>query len=251
LNSGQTYYYIVRAVDTLNSQEETNTVERSGAPTGPFNPATLNDTFEGAQSGGGFDLAGWSHAAVSGGQDWAWSTTTSQSPTHSWFSDSLTSESDRVLVSPEFQAGASSILTFWHTFAFEGSVAQCFDAGTLEITTNGGQAWTVVPDAAFTAGGFNGTASSCCDNPIGGKRAWCSGTIGAMTQVTVNLSSFAGQTARLRWHEGDDFTVQGTGWFVDTVNLSNVQLPSVCSSGGIFSDGFESGNTGAWSGTFP
>ena len=251
LNSGQTYYYIVRAVDTLNSLEETNTVERSGVPTGPFTPATLNDTFEGAQSGGGFDLAGWSHAAVTGPQDWAWSTAQSQSPTHSWFSDSLTTTSNRVLVSPEFQAGASSTLSFWHTFAFEGPIANCFDAGTLEITTNGGMTWTVVPDAAFTAGGFNGTANTCCDNPIGGKRAWCAGTIGAMTQVTVNLSSFAGQTARLRWHEGDDFTVQATGWFVDTVNLTNVQLPSVCTSSGIFSDGFESGNTSAWSGSFP
>jgi lysyl endopeptidase len=251
LNSGQTYYYIVRAVDTLNSQEETNTVERSGAPTGTFVPATLNDTFEGSQSGGGFDLAGWNHNAVLGAQDWVWSTAQSQSPTHSWFDDSLSSASDRVLVSPEFRAMAGSTLSFRHTFAFEGSIAQCFDAGTLEITTNGGQTWTVVPDAAFTAGGFNGTANNCCDNPIGGKRAWCAGTVGAMTQVTVNLSSFAGQTARLRWHAGDDFTAQATGWFVDTVNLSNIQLPSVCSSTGIFSDGFESGNTSAWSATLP
>jgi len=251
LNNGQTYYYIVRAVDTLNSLEETNTVERSGAPTGTFVPAALNDTFEGSQSGGGFDLAGWSHNAALGAQDWVWSTAQSQSPTHSWFDDSLSSASDRVLVSPEFRAVAGSALTFRHTFAFEGSTAQCFDAGTLEITTNGGQTWTVVPDAAFTAGGFNGTANNCCDNPIGGKRAWCSGTLGAMTPVTVNLSSFAGQTARLRWHGGDDFTVQGTGWFVDTVNLSNIQLPSVCSSFGIFNDGFESGSTSAWSAALP
>ncbi len=251
LTSGQTYYYVVRAVDTANSQEEANTAERSGAPTGPFTPATLNDTFEGSQSGGGFDIAGWSHAAVAGSQDWVWSTAQSQSPTHSWFSDSLSTVSDRVLVSPEFRATASSALSFWHTFALEGTVAQCYDAGTLEITTNGGTTWTVVPDAAFTAGGFNGTANTCCSNPLGGKRAWCSGTVGAMTQVTVNLASFSGQTARLRWREGDDSSAQGTGWFVDTVNLANVQLPSVCSSSGIFSDGFESGNTGAWSGQFP
>lgn len=251
LNSGQTYYYVVRAVDTLNSMEETNTVERNGAPTGPFTPATLNDTFEGAQSGGGFDIAGWSHAALSGAQDWLWSTSQSQTPTHSWFSDSITTVSHRVLVSPEFSVTASSTLSFWHTFAFEGSVAQCFDAGTLEITTNGGMTWTVVPDAAFTAGGFNGTVNNCCSNPIAGKRAWCAGSIGAMTQVTVNLSSFASQTARLRWREGDDSSAQATGWFVDTVNLANVQLPSVCLSNGIFSDGFESGNTGAWTGQFP
>jgi hypothetical protein len=241
----------VRAVDTLNSLEETNTVERSGAPTGPFTPGALNDTFEGAQSGGGFDLPGWTHRAVSGAQDWTWSTAQSQSPTHSWFSDSLISVSDRVLVSPEIGIVAGSTLTFRHTFAFQGTVAQCFDSGTLEISTNGGQTWTVMPDAAFTAGGFNGTTNSCCSNPIAGKRSWCAGTVGAMSQVTVNLSSFAGQRARLRWHAGDDSSLQGTGWFVDTVSLTNIQAPTACSSGGIFSDGFESGSTSAWTGQFP
>ncbi len=228
LNNAQTYYYVVRAVDTLNSVEETNTVEKSSAPTGPFAPAALSDTFEGAQSGGGFDLPGWSHSALVGAVDWVWSTLQSNTPTHSWFSDSESVVSARGLVSPEFHVVSGSTLTFRHTFAFEGSVANCFDAGTLEITTNGGQTWTVVPDAAFTAGGFNGTVNTCCDNPIEGKRAWCSGTIGAMTQVTVNLSTFAGQTARLRWHAGDDFSIQVTGWFVDTVNLTNVELPTTC-----------------------
>ena len=175
------------------------------------------------------------------------STAQSQSPTHSWFSASLPSISERVLVSPAFTPTAGSTLSFWHTFAFE-STTSCFDAGTLEISTNG-TTWTVVPDAAFVAGGFTGTVSSGFSNPIGGKRAWCNGTIGAMTQVTVNLTSFAGTPTQFRWHEGDDTSIAATGWFVDSVTFANV---GVCTAGAVLlSDGFESGDLTHWSGSTP
>ena len=62
-----------------------------------------------------------------------------------------------MLVSPSFLVNATTTLTFWHTYAFQGTTGNCRDAGTLEISTNGGASWSVVPDAAFTAGGFNGT----------------------------------------------------------------------------------------------
>ncbi|HEV7509004.1 MAG TPA: hypothetical protein VGS07_29280 [Thermoanaerobaculia bacterium] len=220
LVSGVTYFYVVRAVDSSNGQEDGNSVMRSAAPTGTVT-STLTETFEGA---GGFDLPGWSHAALMGSNDWALSTARSQSPTHSWFSASEADASERVLVSPSFVPQASSTLSFWHTFAFE-STSTCFDAGTLEISTNGGSSWSVVPAAAFTAGGFNGTVSSGSSNPISGSRAWCGGTVGTLTQVTANLSSFVGSTAaKLRWHEGDDGGVATTGWFVDSVTLSNVGI---------------------------
>src|SRR4029079_2158349 len=120
-------------------------------------------------------------------------------------------------VTPNFVPQAATTLSFWHTFAVEGTVAQCYDAGTLESSTDGGTTWTVVPDANFTAGGFNGTVNGGFSNPLAGKRAWCSGAIGAMSQVTANLGSFVGATsASLRWHEGDDSSAIATGWFVDS-----------------------------------
>ena len=252
LDNGQTYYYVVRAVDTLNANEEGNTTERSSAPTGPFAPATITDTFEGALSGGGFDNAGWSHSALSGGTDWAWSSAQSQTPTHSWFADSRPVVAERVLVSPSFAPGASSTLSFWHTFAFEDG-ADCFDAGTLEVSTNGGSTWSVVPDVAFTAGGFNGTVRADSGNPLGGKRAWCHGTIGPMVHVTANLGSFMPATdVKLRWHAAEDQSVEATGWFFDSVTLANVGVAGACTNGLIFTNGFETGTLNPpWSGAFP
>ena len=233
LVSGTTYYYIVRAVDSSNASEETNTVTKSAKVTGPITTSTLTETFEGALSGGGFDLAGWTHGFLSGTVDWVWSTAQAQTPTHSWFSADQTTTSDRVLTSPSFGIGASTTLSFYHTYAFEGSTATCYDGGTLEISTDGGTNWTVVPDAAFTAGLFTGTVNTGFANPIGGKRAWCGGTIGAMTQVTVNLGgTYSGQAnSKLRWHEGDDSSANVTGWYVDSVTIANAQTAGSCTTG--------------------
>jgi len=230
LNSAQTYSYAIRAVDATNGAEEGNTVQLSGSPTGPAALGTLAEGFENGLSNG-FDTPGWSHAALSGRNDWSWTAARSQTPTHSWFSASQASPGDRVLVSPPFLVQGTTTLSFWHTFAFEGSPATCYDGGTLEITTNGGANWSPLPDGIFTGGGFNGTITSGFRNPLAGKRGWCGGTLGAMTPVTVNLGSFAGNQARLRWHAGDDSINAGAGWYVDSVTLSNASVAGTCTPG--------------------
>jgi hypothetical protein len=224
LVNGTTYYYVVRASDQASGLGESNTVIRSAAPTGTLAAGSIIDTFEGAQSGGGFDTTGWTHTAITSTTDWVQSTAQSQSPTHSWFSASKTSASDRVLVSPSFTPQAGWTLSFWHTYNFETNSDRtaCYDGGTLEISTNNGSTWSVVPDAAFTAGGFTDTVETGFSNPIAGKRAWCGGTIGTMTKVTANLSSYAGSTCKLRWHAGDDSSVAKTGWYVDSVQIGSV-----------------------------
>ncbi|MFN0110516.1 MAG: hypothetical protein ACKVZH_16800 [Blastocatellia bacterium] len=230
LMNGIRYYYVVRSTDGSNSATDTNTVERSGVPSGPVTLSTLTETFEGALSGGGFDNAGWTHQALTGAVDWVWSTAQSQTPTHGWHSASQITVSDRVLVSPVFGANAGTTLSFWHTFDFETNAGGTtfFDGGTLEYSTNAGANWTVMPDANFTAGGFNATISTGFSNPIGGLRAWGGGAIGAMTQVTVNLASLAGNNVMLRWREGDDSSAADPGWFVDSVTIANAGVAASC-----------------------
>ncbi len=228
LLSGVTYEYLVRASDINNGIADTNSVRRSAAPSGVVTFGTFNETFEDA---GGFDNSGWSHGALSGTTDWAWSTAQSKSPTHAWFSSDETTVGDGVLTSPQFVAQAGTTLSFWHTFAFETGAGQCFDGGTLEYSTDGAS-WNVLADAAFTAGVFNGTMVAGLGNPLGGQRAWCGGTVGAMTQVTADLSGLAGDTLRLRWHQGDDDgnATPATGWYVDSVSVSGFGTAGVCST---------------------
>jgi hypothetical protein len=231
---GTNYYYVVRAVDAVSAVEEGNTVRKSAAPTGPFTSTSWTDTFEGALSGGGFDQAGWTRAALSGSTNWAWNNTRAHDGTHSWFAADVTGVNDKVLVSPAFGVGAPTTLSFWHTYHFEFSSSTCWDAGILEVTTNGGTSWTQVPAGDFTAGGYTGTVATSSSNPIGGKPAWCNGVVGALTQVSVNLGgdvNLVGNTVQLRWHEGDDSSVSSTGWWVDTVAVTNAQIGGSCAIG--------------------
>ena len=43
--------------------------------------------------------------------------------THSWFAADVGSVSDKVLVSPPFGVGPATTLSFWHTYAFEGTTS--------------------------------------------------------------------------------------------------------------------------------
>jgi hypothetical protein len=231
---GATYYYVVRAVDLGNAVEESNTTQKNGVPTGPLTTSGWTDTFEGALSGGGFDLPGWSRIILSGSTTWAWTTARAHDGTHSWFAPDVTGVNHKVMVSPAFGVGAPTTLSFWHTYHFEFSSSTCWDGGTLEYTTNDGASWTVVPAADFTAGGYTGTVGTSSSNPIGGKPAWCNGTVGALTLVTVNLGgdpNLVGRTVQIRWHEGDDSSVAGTGWYVDTVAIANAQVGGTCATG--------------------
>jgi trimeric autotransporter adhesin len=224
LASQTTYYYIVRAVDGVSGVEDANTVVRSAAPTGPTVSTTLADTFEGSLSGGGFDLGGWTHAPLSGSADWAWSTARSQSPTHSWLSPSQDFAAHRALVSPSFRAQSTSTVSFWHTYEMEAG----YDGGTLEISANGGASWTILPDSAFTLGGFNATLFPNTQNPLSGRRAWSGGPLGTMTEVRASLAAWAGSDVKLRWHAGEDGSTKYTGWFVDSVAITDAVFVGSC-----------------------
>ncbi len=217
-------FYIVRAVDAASGQSDGNTVRRGAHPSGPGSRvATIVETFDGPDR---FDLPGWSHAALSGPGDWNWSGLRSQGGAYSWFSGNQFTAGDRVLVSPAFGARAATRLRFWHTWYFGVPSEPCGDASTLEISADGGASWSVLPDAAFLAGGFNGTVAPGA-NPLAGKRAWCWGMFDAMTEAVVDLSAWAGSEVRVRWHAGDDAT-NSVGWYVDSVTIEDALEGGVC-----------------------
>ncbi|HYN23175.1 MAG TPA: hypothetical protein VE078_19605, partial [Thermoanaerobaculia bacterium] len=133
------YYYVVRAVDSVSGVADGNTEYGSAAPSGPLTlPVTISESFEAAD---GFDHDGWSRFTMSGAMSWNWSTARSQSPSHSWHVAGFGFSGSGVLVSPPVQIASDTVLSFWHTYEFE----DCFDGGTLEISTDGGVKWAPVP----------------------------------------------------------------------------------------------------------
>jgi hypothetical protein len=92
-----------------------------------------------------------------------------------------------------------------------------FDGGVLELSTDGENTFQdILTFGAFGSGGYNGTISSCCGNPLAGRQAWTGNSNGFIT-TTVNLPITWGPNMMLRWRMGSDSSVSGEGWRVDTV----------------------------------
>ncbi len=170
---------------------------------------TFDDDIE---SGAGL----WTHQAATGADHWAVSTAQAHSPTHAWFvpDDSVITDS-RLWNTTPILVGGGSTLTFWHRYQFEGSA---WDGAVLEISTNGGGAWSDL-GTYITANGYNGTISNQYSNPLADRDAW-TGDLTDWTQVSVDLSSFAGQSVLIRWRLGCDSSQSDVGWYIDDVQIT-------------------------------
>ena len=254
VSNGVTYYYIVRAEALTGAGpgpnggvEDLNTDEASAAPT--YNVITFSDNLE---SGTG----NWTVSTGSGASPWTLASSGSHSPTHAWFVPDTGSVNDqRLAITSPFVISSGAVLRFWNHYQTEFGGSP-YDGGVLEYSTNGGSTWFdilagdggSVPanPARFVQGGYVAIISSCCSNPLAGRSAWVGDNM-AFEQVIVDLADFVGQSVAFRWRFGSDSSIAVTGWWVDDVDVVKV---NACSNA-IFIDGFESGDTSAWSLTFP
>lgn len=211
-------------------------IMRDAAATGdPYWPYdAFAETFEGGQSAvgdsvGGFDNTYWTNSALTGSVKWAQSNVNKKAGSYAMRSTSQTSVSSRALITRSFGVLSSTTLSFWHIYNLEVQDATtCYDAAILQISTDGGTTWQDIPASAFTAGGYNHTAvSTGYSNPLAGTRGvWCGGSTitggSTMTNVSVNLGAWAGNIAKIRWHEADDNGIAMDGWFIDNILISNL-----------------------------
>jgi hypothetical protein len=95
-----------------------------------------------------------------------------------------------------------------------------FDGGVLEISFDEGLTFQDILAAggAFVSGGYNGTISNCCGNPLADRQAW-TGNSGGFITTTVNLpySSFP---VMLRWRMGSDSSIPDEGWRIDSIAIT-------------------------------
>jgi len=231
LVSGTPYFYVVRAVDSDNGAEETNTVEGSGTPTGPLSIGTF---FDDAGDTGSAQLvldSAWDVAANGGvGNSKVYATGD--------YDNNLCSGA----ATPPLFLAAGGQLSFWSKYDIEDD----YDKGEVQISTDGGGSWERVEVS------YPGTADNtgdACGLPTGD---YFTGTDSTFDEYTASLDAWAGHEMILRWVLSSDVYVTESGWWVDDITITQVAVPGTCESQGdppVFTDGFESGDTSVWSTT--
>jgi len=143
-------------------------------------------------------------------------------------------------------------MTFWHNYDFARFLASTpatayQSGGVVEISADGNN-WTDL-GSFMTAGGYNGNVDNGSMSPLKGRQAFVGSSDGdtgvgrtdAMKKVTINLGaaiqSRYGVTqlrnAKIRFRLGGTFQlllggIQGTGWSVDDIEITNTLQPGTC-----------------------
>jgi bacillopeptidase F (M6 metalloprotease family) len=145
----------------------------------------------------------------------------------------------------DLTSGEAPVASFWTVFDIESQ----WDGGVVEYSVDGGASWSLLSLTPNYPSTFN-NGSDACGYPSGHPSF--SGTDLNWTQYSADLSPFAGGEILLRWVFSTDQSVIREGWYVDDVAVTHAQVPGQCSSNPvIFADGFESGDTSAWSAVVP
>jgi hypothetical protein len=120
---------------------------------------------------------------------------------------------------------ASAQLTFRRNIDLESP----HDGLVLELSIAGAPFQDIITaGGSFVTGGYNGTLSTCCNNPLPGRQAWTGNSAG-WSPSTVNLPAAAyGQRIVLRWRRGTDFSVSGTGAYIDDIAITGSVCNVVC-----------------------
>jgi hypothetical protein len=162
--------------------------------------------------------AGWTIS--SGGPFWYTTNGASDTIPNSAFAPEPTVPSDDSLVSPVFSIATTlAQVTFRHNFQTEPS----YDGGVVEISISGGAFNDIISaGGSFVLNGYNQVIANT-DSALVGRNTW-SGSSGGFITTKVNLPpAAAGHTVQLRWRFATDtgHSTPSTGWFVDTITVSD------------------------------
>lgn len=250
LASNTTHYWRVRAANTCGDGQwsAVSTFDTAALPgdcaTGTMPAVHYSEDFESGATG-------WTSSAASGPN--TWTLTGGINGAHSgdfvYHVDDVGSISDQRLVSPPIAlpaSGSNLTVQFWTYQDLESNGPECWDAGILEVTTNGGASWTQLQDAVMLTDPYDGIISSGSSSPLATLPGWC-GSPQPWLKSVVDMGAYAGQLVQLRFRLGTDIAVSRPGWDLDDV----VVQTCVPDEPPMFSDGFESGDSSAWSATTP
>lgn len=157
---------------------------------------------------------------------WTVSNVQSQSAPNALFTNNAATTSDQKLETTNAIAlgNGTSSFSFNHSFNTQSKT----DGSLVEISTNNGTTWLDLTNK-ITNGYYNSVLGTTGANPLANRNAW-SGNSGGFIKSSINLSSYASQSVKLRFRFGSNSTVGGTGWFVDDVLLKQEPIVNIRSS---------------------
>jgi uncharacterized repeat protein (TIGR01451 family) len=191
-------------------------------PLGKLAPSFL-ENFDGASA----LPSGWT---TTGLPLWVITNAIRDSVPNSAFSVGASNSEVNTLVTPPIlvPTGLASQLSFRNNYSLESIGSTAYDGGVLEIKIGSGSFTDILSaGGSFVTGGYTMSISRSFGNPLRGRQAWA-GSSGGFINTIVNLpASASGQTIQLRWSCGTDNGTPSTGWYIDSVAISNI----VCCSG--------------------
>lgn len=147
---------------------------------------------------------------------WKVSNAQSVSAPNSFFTRDTTIVSDQILATnTSVLINGSATLSFNHLHNAES----LWDGGVVEISTDNGATWSDLGNY-FISNGYTSTLNTTGGNPLAGRRAFSGNSVTFKLSV-IDLSSFKGQSVRIRFRFGsDNSTGTTTGWFIDDIKLA-------------------------------
>ena len=213
LTAGIIYYYEVKSADGIGNE----TTDNNGGACYSFATAIkyiyFSDDLEPSQE------AGWTHLAGVGTDSWAISTSYYNSATHSWHANDESTVTDDYLITPSVWIGSNAKMSFYHTYQLEYT----YDGAVIEISTTGPSGTFTDLGGSITAGGYVETIDTGYSSPIGGRMAWTGGSLGTMSPVMVDLSSYAGSNINVRFRMASDSSFGDLGWYIDDIEIYALQ----------------------------
>jgi len=167
------------------------------------------------------------------GADSLWRRVADASGNHVWLGKDPRFIADVQLVSPAFVASATAplVVTLAHAYDTDAFENFLFDAGVIEVSTDGGATWIDVSQLGVDPG-YTGLVDTT-ESALFGRQAFGGKSPGFPALQPLVLSfgmQLAGQSVQLRFRFAADSVIDGTGWIIDEIAVSgtdNTPFPAV------------------------
>lgn len=232
VTSATTYYYVVRAEDTSTGgpgpnggNEESNSAMIFATPFGS----------PGAAIGTWTDNGGDTNAYLSPQAPWQVTSTLGQTGARSYHCGpdvgSYPANICASITTPALALASGSVLSYWVNYNIEYQ----WDGVVVEISQNGGP-WTNLPPT--TPAGYPTTLAQTQGNACGylaSQGAFSGPTTNAAltgwTQIQTALTAgYDNSNVQIRWRFTTDGGAEYQGLYLDSVSVTNVFLPSTCTT---------------------